>query len=253
VRLHRGEIALLTRAMHRVLVVEDNPAIRRDLVMWFETNGFRVVTADTCELGIREAQICRPDVCIVDLGLPDSDGIDFIRKVRGWSPVAILVLTARVGELQRQSAFDAGADDYIVKPFSGLELVARVRAIMQRSTRGDQPAAMLRLGDAVVDLSNRVTRGPWGEETHLTPLEHRILECLARRAGSVVTHTRVLKEVWGPHQIDIGPLRVHVLSLRRKLEVDPARPKHIITEPGIGYRLITGADADVRISSRLSV
>jgi two-component system KDP operon response regulator KdpE len=243
----------MTRAMHRVLVVEDDPAIRRVLSMLFETNGFRVVTADTCELGMRQAQTYRPDVCIVDLGLPDSDGIHFIRKVRGWSPVAILVLTARVAELQRLSAFEAGADDYIVKPFSSPELLARVRAIIRRITRSDQPAAMLRLGDSVVDLSNRVTRGPRGEETHLTPLEHRILECLARHADSVVTHTQVLKEVWGPHQIDIRSLRVYVASLRRKLEVDPARPRHIITEPGIGYRLITDADTEGQISSRLSV
>jgi two-component system KDP operon response regulator KdpE len=229
----------VTRAMHRVLVVEDDPAIRRVLGMLFETNGFRVVTAETCELGTRHAQSYRPDVCIVDLGLPDSDGIDFIRKVRAWSQVAILVLTARVAELQRLSAFDAGADDYIIKPFSSLELLARVRANIRRTSRGDQPAAMLRLGECIVDLGNRVTRGPQGDATHLTPLEHRILECLARHADSVVTHAQVLKEVWGPNQIDLRSLRVYVASLRRKLEVDPARPKHIITEPGIGYRLVT--------------
>jgi two-component system, OmpR family, KDP operon response regulator KdpE len=234
----------MTRAMHRVLVIEDDPAIRKVLSMLFETNGFRVVTADTCELGVRQAQTYRPDVCIVDLGLPDGDGIQFIRKVRGWSPVAILVLTARVAELQRLAAFEAGADDYIIKPFSSPELLARVRAIMRRIARSDQPAAVVRLGAAFIDLVNRVTRGPGGEEVHLTPLEHRILECLARHADSVVTHTQVLKEVWGPHQIDIRALRVYVASLRRKLELDPARPRYIVTEPGVGYRLVTDAEVE---------
>lgn len=234
----------MTRAMYRVLVVEDDPAIRKIVSMLFETNGFRVVTADTCELGVRQAQTYRPDVCIVDLGLPDSDGISFIRKVRGWSPVAILVLTARIAELQRLSAFEAGADDYIIKPFSSPELLARVRAIMRRIARSDQPGAVLRLGDAFIDLGKRVTRGPGSEEVHLTPLEHRILECLARHADSVVTHTQVLKEVWGPHQIDIRALRVYVASLRRKLESDPGRPKFILTEPGVGYRLATDSEVE---------
>ena len=243
----------MTRAMHRILLVEDDPAILRVLGMLFETNGFRVIVADTCELGMRQAQTYRPDVCIVDLGLPDSDGIEFIQKVRAWSPVGILVLTARVAELHRLSAFEAGADDYIVKPFSSPELLARVRAIMRRIARRDQPATLLRLGNSVVDLSNRVTRGPRGEETHLTPLEHRILECLARHADSVVTHTQVMKEVWGPHQIDIRSLRVYVASLRRKLETDAARPKHILTEPGIGYRLVTDPEVESPISSRVSV
>ncbi len=229
----------MTRAMHRILVVEDDPAIRRVLTMLFETNGFRVVTADSCDQGVRQAQTHRPDVCIVDLGLPDSDGLNFIRKVRVWSPVAIIVLTARVAELQRLAAFEAGADDYVIKPFSSPELLARVRAIIRRITRHDQPDSVLKLGEAYVDLGNRITRGPDGEEVRLTPLEHRILECLSRHADSVVTHTQVMKEVWGPHQADIRSLRVYVASLRRKLEVDPAQPRHIVTEPGVGYRLIT--------------
>lgn len=232
----------MTRAMHRVLVVEDDPAILKVLSMLFETNGFRVVTADTCDLGVRQARTYRPDVCIVDLGLPDGDGIDFIRNVRGWSPVAILVLTARVAESQRLAAFEAGADDYIIKPFGSPELLARVRAMMRRVARRDQPATVVRLGAAFVDLSNRVARGPRGEEVHLTPLEHRILECLARHAERVVTHTQVLKEVWGPQQIDIRALRVYVASLRRKLEPDLTRPKHIVTESGVGYRLVTNVE-----------
>lgn len=234
----------MTRAMHRVLIVEDDPAIRKVVGMLFETNGFRVVTADTCDLGMRQAQTYRPDVCIVDLGLPDNDGVHFIHKIRAWSPVAILVLTARDAEQQRLSAFEAGADDYILKPFSSPELLARVRAIMRRMARSEQPGAVLRLGNAFVDLGNRVTRGQQSEEVHLTPLEHRILECLARHADCVVTHTQVLKEVWGPHQIDIRSLRVYVASLRRKLEPDPACPRYIVTEPGVGYRLVTDQEAE---------
>lgn len=239
----------MTRAMHRVLVVEDDPAIRGVLTMLFETNGFRVVTADSCDQGVRQAQTHRPDISIVDLGLPDSDGINFIRKVRAWSPVAIIVLTARVAELQRVAAFEAGADDYVIKPFSGPELLARVRAILRRIARHDQPDSILRLGDSYVDLGNRITRGPDGEALRLTPLEHRILECLARHADSVVTHTEVLKEVWGPHQADIRSLRVYVASLRRKLEVDPAQPRHIITEPGVGYRLVTDLSGEMPSSA----
>ena len=231
----------MTHAMHRILVVEDDPALRRVLSMLFETNGFRVVAADTCDLAIRQAQTHRPDVCILDLGLPDSDGVNFIHKVRTWSPVAIIVLSARLAEAQRVAAFEAGADDYVIKPFSSPELLARVRAIMRRLSRNEQPHAVLRLGNSVVDLGNRIARGPDGADAHLTPLEHRILECLARHADTVVTHTQVLKEVWGPHQADIRSLRVYVASLRRKLEADPARPKHIVTESGIGYRLVTEA------------
>jgi two-component system, OmpR family, KDP operon response regulator KdpE len=235
----------MTRAMHRILVVEDDPALRRILSMLFETNGFRVVAADTCDLAVRQAQTHRPDVCILDLGLPDSDGVNFIHKVRSWSPVAIIVLTARLAESQRVAAFEAGADDYVIKPFSSPELLARVRAIMRRLARNEQPQPVLSLGNAIVDLGNRITRGPGGEEAHLTPLEHRILECLARHADSVVTHAQVLKEVWGPHQSDIRSLRVYVASLRRKLEVDPAQPRYIVTEAGIGYRLVTEVLDDV--------
>jgi two-component system, OmpR family, KDP operon response regulator KdpE len=243
----------MTHATYRVLVVEDDPAIRRILSMLFETNGFRVVAADSCELGIRQAQTHRPDVCIVDLGLPDSDGLNFIRRIRAWSPVAIVVLTARVAELQQLAAFEAGADDYVIKPFSSPQLLARVRAIMRRLTRNDQPEAVLRLGDAFVNLASRVTRGPGGEDVRLTQLEHRILECLARHSDSVVTHTQLLKEVWGPHQSDIRSLRVYVASLRRKLESDPAQPKFIVTEPGVGYRLVTESTLEEQLPVSLPV
>jgi two-component system KDP operon response regulator KdpE len=229
----------MTRATHKILVVDDDPALRRVLTMVFETNGFRVVAADTCELAVRQAQTHRPDVCIVDLGLPDEDGLNFIQKVRTWSPVPIIVLTARIHEAHRLAAFEAGADDYVIKPFSSPELLARVRAIMRRVARSDQPRTVLALGNATVDLENRITRGPGGESIKLTPLEHRILECLVRHADGVVTHGQILKEVWGPHQSDIRSLRVYVASLWRKLETDPAQPQYIVTESGIGYRLCT--------------
>ena len=233
----------MTRAMHRILVVEDDPAMRKILMLLFETNGFRVVVADTCDLGIRQAHSHRPDVCIVDLGLPDRDGINFIREIRAWSPVPIIVVTARTHESQRLAAFEAGADDYVIKPFNTLELLARVRAILRRVVRSDDPNAVLRLGTAVVDLQNRLTRGPHGDEVKLTPLEHRILECLVRHADGVVSHQRILKEVWGPGQADVRGLRVHVAMLRRKLEIDPAQPKYILTESGVGYRLTTESEA----------
>jgi two-component system KDP operon response regulator KdpE len=231
----------MIRATHRILVIDDDPAIRKVLAILFETNGFRVAAADTCELALSQAQTHRPDVCIVDLGLPDRDGLNFIREIRNWSAVPIIVLTARVHETHRLAAFEAGADDYVIKPFSGPELLARVRAVMRRIMRSDQPNAILTLGKAILDLGNRITHGQNGKEVKLTPIEHRILECLVRHADGVVTHAQLLKEVWGPHYADLRSLRVYVSSLRRKLEVNPAQPRHIVTESGIGYRLVTDA------------
>jgi len=233
----------MTRAMHRVLLIEDDPAISSILGILFETNGFRVEAVESCERAIRQAQSYRPDLCVVDLGLPDRDGLSFILQVRTWSPVPILVLTARTSEGDRLAAFEAGADDYVLKPFSGPEVLARVRAILRRVTRAEEPAPVMRLGAVTVDLANRRTRNLQGEETRLTPLEHRLLECLVRHGGRVVTHQQLMREVWGPHQADVRALRVCVGTLRRKLECDPALPQHLLTEPGIGYRLETGGAA----------
>jgi two-component system, OmpR family, KDP operon response regulator KdpE len=228
----------MTDAMHRILLVEDDPAICDVITGLFESHGFRAVSVGTCREAIELAQQHRPDGCIVDLGLPDQDGIEFIRNVRTWSPVPIIVLTARTQETQRLAAFEAGADDYIIKPFSGRELIARVRAITRRMMRRDQPQATLRLGNTEINLEKRITINAQGEALKLTPLEHRILECLARHNGGIVTHEQILKEVWGPQQSDVRALRVYVASLRRKLEPDPSQPQHIVTEVGVGYRLL---------------
>jgi two-component system KDP operon response regulator KdpE len=227
----------MTEAMHRILVIEDDPDIEKVLSMLFETSGFRVVAADSCDLGIRRAQTFRPDLCVLDLGLPDRDGVTFIAETRAWSAMPIIVLSGRTQEDQRLAAFHAGADDYVLKPFSGGELIARARAIMRRLVRNQRPQALLKLGDTVVDLTLRTAGRASRGQLRLTPLEYRILECLVRRADSIVTHAELLREVWGPHQCDVRALRVYVASLRRKLEADPVRPRFLLTEPGIGYRL----------------
>jgi two-component system, OmpR family, KDP operon response regulator KdpE len=228
----------MTDAMHRILLVEDDVAICQVLEALFEGYGFRTIAVGTCRQAITYAQHHRPDVCIVDLGLPDMDGLRFIEQVRTWSAMPIIVLTARTQEPQRLAAFEAGADDYIIKPFSGLELIARVRAITRRLMRRDQPEALLRLGDVEINLEKRATVGPGGKVLKLTPLEHRILECLAQHLGGLVTHEQIMNAVWGPHQADVRSLRVYVASLRRKLERDPAQPQYILTEVGVGYRLV---------------
>jgi two-component system KDP operon response regulator KdpE len=175
----------------------------------------------------------------VDLGLPDRDGIEVIKGIRDWSAMPIVVLSARTVESQRLLAFDSGADDYVVKPFSAPELLARVRAVSRRHVRGSLPRAILRLGGISVDLTARTAFEGDGREVRLTPLEYKILAVLARHPQSIVTQATLLKEVWGPNRDDSGSLRVYIASLRRKLEVDPGRPKHIITELGLGYRLLT--------------
>jgi two-component system KDP operon response regulator KdpE len=228
----------MTDAMHRILLIEDDPAICAVLTGLFETHNFRTASVSTCRAAIDFVQRHRPDTCIVDLGLPDRDGIEFIQDVRTWSPTPIIVLTARTQESQRLAAFEAGADDYIIKPFSGLELIARVRSITRRLLRRDQPQLVLRLGGIEINLESRISVGPEGEVLKLTPLEHRILECLARQTGGIVTHEQIMKQVWGLQQSDVRALRVYVASLRRKLEPDPAQPQYIVTEVGVGYRLV---------------
>jgi two-component system KDP operon response regulator KdpE len=220
--------------MHQVLIVEDDAALQSVLRTIFEANGYRVVAAPVALGGIRDARLYNPDVVIVDLGLPDRDGIEVIKGIRTWSAMPIVVLSARTAEAHRLSAFESGADDYVVKPFSAPELLARVRAVTRRHVRGQLPRAILKLGAISVDLNAR---------TACTPLEYRILAVLARHPESIVTQATLRKDVWGPERDDSGSLRVHIASLRRKLEEDPGRPKHIITELGLGYRLLFDPEA----------
>ena len=232
----------MTEAMHQVLIVEDDPALQSVLRMFFEANGYRVVATSFALGGIRDARLYNPEVVIVDLGLPDRDGIEVIRGIRTWSAMPVVVLSARTAESQRLSAFDSGADDYVVKPFSAPELLARVRAVLRRHVRGNLPMAILSLGDVDVDLTARTAHRSDGVELRLTPLEYRILAVLARQPEAIVTQATLLRDVWGPGREDSGSLRVYIANLRRKLEVDPGRPKHIITEPGLGYRLLLDHD-----------
>jgi two-component system KDP operon response regulator KdpE len=227
----------MTQAMHQVLVIEDEPAIRTILRAVLEGDHYRFIEADTAERGEIEARGHKPDLLLVDLGLPDGNGVDLIRRVRRWSPVPIIVLSARTMEEQKIAALDAGADDYITKPFSTPELLARVRAALRRNARSNEQTPLLRLGRVEVDLTRRETRGPDGE-LHLTPLEYRVLESLARHAGLIVRQSQLIREVWGPgRQGDTGSLRVCMRNLRAKVEPDPRRPRYLVTEAGLGYRL----------------
>jgi len=227
----------MTHAMHQVLVIEDEPEIRNVVRVLLETEHYRVVEAESGTRGEIEARAHKPDLLLVDLGLPDGDGITLIRRVRAWSPVPIIVLSARTMEEQKIAALDAGADDYVTKPFSAPELLARVRAALRRNVRSAEGASGLQLGSTVVDLAQRkATKGD--EEVHLTPLEYRVLESLARNAGMIVTQEQLIREVWGPDRSDdTRSLRVAIRNLRQKLEPDPRRPRYLVTEAGLGYRL----------------
>ena len=221
----------------RILVVEDEPDIRRFARMALESEGHEVFEAATLQRGLIEAGSRRPDLAIVDLGLPDGDGITLIRELRSWSAAAVIVLSARSGEADKIGALDAGADDYLVKPFGAGELLARVRAQLRRQTLSAPSAdPVLRFGGVVVDLARRlVTRD--GVALHLTPIEYRLLTHLATQPDRVITHQQLLKAVWGPgHAEDTHYVRVHMANLRKKVEDDPSMPKHLLTEAGIGYR-----------------
>ena len=227
--------------MHQVLVVEDEPDIRRILRVLLESEGYRVSEAGTAARALIEARTHKPDLLIVDLGLPDGNGLSVIREVRTWSPVPILVLSARTMEDQKIAALDAGADDYVTKPFSAPELLARMRAALRRNVRTGERVATLSLGAVQVDLSRRVASGTQGE-VHLTPLEYRVLECLVRQAGAIVTRDQLMREVWGPGHEDTRNLRVCIKNLRQKIEPDARSPRYLLTETGIGYRLVSDGE-----------
>jgi two-component system KDP operon response regulator KdpE len=201
------------------------------------SGGFRVIQAATAARADIEARAHKPDLLLVDLGLPDGDGLTVIRGVRSWSPVPIVVLSARTMEEQKIAALDAGADDYITKPFSAGELLARVRAALRRNARAGEQIPLLVFGSIQVDLQRRDATGAEGP-LHLTPLEFRVLECLARHSGMIVMQTQLIREVWGPgHLGDSRSLRVCIKNLRSKLEPLPHRPQFLVTEAGLGYRL----------------
>jgi two-component system KDP operon response regulator KdpE len=223
--------------MHQILAVEDEPDIRRILRALLEGDQYRFIEAETAERGEIEARSHKPDLLLVDLGLPDGNGIDLIRRIRTWSPVPIIVLSARTMEEQKIAALDAGADDYVTKPFSTPELLARVRAALRRHVRGAEQTPLLRMGAVQIDLARRESHGPQGE-LHLTPLEYRVLESLARHTGLIVRQAQLIREVWGPERLgDTGSLRVCMKNLRAKVEPDPRRPRYLVTEAGLGYRL----------------
>jgi two-component system KDP operon response regulator KdpE len=220
-----------------ILVVEDEQQIRRFIRQTLERSAYRVIEAGTMKAALADAETRKPDLVVLDLGLPDGDGVGFVRAIRDWSRVPVLILSARSDETDKITALDAGADDYLTKPFSVGELLARVRALLRRADgRGEAGAALVRFGEVEVDLARRsVLRG--GEAVHLTALEYRLLVVLLANAGKVMTHRHLLKEVWGPAYVDsTHSLRIYVGHLRQKLEADPTQPAHLRTEIGVGYR-----------------
>jgi two-component system KDP operon response regulator KdpE len=221
-----------------VLVVEDEAPMRRFLRAALTARSFRVTEAASAREGVIAITASKPDVVLLDLGLPDADGIDVTRELRGWTDVPIIVLSARGRETDKVQALDAGADDYLTKPFGVDELLARIRVALRRASRSPGAvSSIVEAGRLRVDLEKReVTIGD--RAIRLTPIEYRILVCLARHPGRVLTHRQLVKEVWsGATGVEAHHVRVHMAELRKKLEDDPARPKILITEPGVGYRL----------------
>jgi len=228
----------MTKTSISVVLVEDDKQIRRFVRTELELRDMTVTEAETGEQGVSAAATRKPDVLIVDLGLPDIDGIEVIQKIRAWSDTPLIVLSARSREAEKVAAFEAGADDYLTKPFGIGELLARIHALLRRRNRvGDAGSLQIRFGEVVVDLTARsVSRA--GENLHLTPVEFRLLATLIRNSSRVMTHGQLLTEVWGPvHAKDTHYLRVYMGNLRQKLERDPAQPEHLVTETGVGYRL----------------
>ncbi|WP_437283242.1 response regulator [Sorangium sp. So ce375] len=221
-----------------VLLIEDEPQMRRFLRAMLVARGYRLVEAETGGDGIAQATTRNPDLVLLDLGLPDMDGLEVTRRLREWSAVPIIVLSARGQEQDKIDALDGGADDYLTKPFSAGELLARLRVALRHAAHAaKEESSSFKVQDVEVDLARRVVLRAGGE-IHLTPIEYKLLTTLIRHAGKVLTHRQLLGEVWGPaYAGQTHYLRVYMAQLRHKLERDPARPQILITEPGVGYRL----------------
>lgn len=228
----------MTISPTNILIVEDEKEIRRFVRIALESEGWRVFESDTLQRGLIEAGTRKPDLIILDLGLPDGDGLSYIQDLRQWSAIPIIVLSARNSEEDKVAALDAGADDYLSKPFGISELLARVRVALRRHSGGSQESPRVNFADISVDLINRqVTRA--GENLHLTPIEFRLLSALLANTGKVITQRQLLNQVWGPNYVEHNHyLRIYMGHLRQKLEIDPTRPKHLLTETGVGYRFI---------------
>lgn len=225
-----------------VLVIEDEQPIRRFLKPSLQSQGFKVIEADRGEEGLALASSHNPDIVLLDLGLPDMDGLEVVKRLREWTDLPVIILTARGKEKDKIAGLDAGADDYLTKPFDVGELLARMRVALRHSRRaksGEKQDPVFETPDFKVDLSSRVVTVR-GKGTHLTPNEYDLLACLIRHAGKVVTQKQILQEVWGPASGDqVQYLRIYIHQLRRKIEADPDRPRYLLTESGVGYRLKT--------------
>lgn len=229
----------MTSSGAKILVIDDEPQIQKLLRVTLQAQGFEIVAASSGEEGILKTTMVRPDLIVLDLGLPDIPGMEVLHRIREWTQIPIVVLTAKDREEDKITALDSGADDYVTKPFGMGELVARIRVALRHNAKSqDEP--ILDFGRLVIDLSGRTVELD-GEKIKLTPTEYELLKILATNAGRVMTHKQLLQQVWGGHQYDTDShyLRVYIGHLRKKIETYPARPNFIITEPGIGYRFMT--------------
>jgi two-component system KDP operon response regulator KdpE len=218
--------------------LRDDPQIRRFLRAALEAEGYRLCECETASEGMAQAAARQPDLILLDLGLPDRDGLELIDHVRAWGRIPIVVLSARGQDQDKVEALDKGADDYVAKPFAVTELLARLRAVLRRASSVGEAGSVVKVGAMEVNLEARWVRVD-GEDVHLTPNEYKLLTVLLQHAGKVMTHRQLLNEVWGPQHVEQAQyIRVYVAQLRRKMERDPARPKYLQTEPGVGYRLL---------------
>ncbi len=232
----------MTHVPIRILIIEDEPQMQKFLGASLESESYRTLEARTGKEGIELARTNNPDLILLDLGLPDMDGMDVTREIRTTSAKPIIVISARGQEDDKIKALDAGADDYLTKPFGTGELMARIRVALRHASRSKEESTepVLKVGDLEIDLDKRRVLGPGGREIHLTPNEYKLFAYLMKHAGKVLTHRQLLKEVWGAaYATQTHYLRVYMVQLRHKLEEDPARPKYLLTEPGVGYRLKT--------------